>query len=468
MGDAEKPANTSLSTELLVSVVVPTYNVEEYIDQCLDSIENQTYSRLEIILVDDGSTDDTCERLDAHAKKDSRIQILTQKNSYAGVARNNGFDHAKGDYIIFLDADDYFEPSMIETMLQTAQETDADVVLCRSNYYDVETGETTLISRIMEDIEFDPVRSGESLGDTFFQKCVGWAWDKFYRMDFIKETGLRFQDFRTTNDAYFGFMSVILAERIAFVDEPMVQHRINNPHSLEGTRNKSWDNALKAASTVKESLVEHGLYECFERSYLNWILDFFMWNFETLDDEAREGLIQQMRKDFVGLLPDNPRDDYYFHEREAIAAKILQADDTGAVKEGLLLDIDLVRLKNDEKWLRDTIDQSDKLIRERDDIIRGRDEILRERDETIIQRDATIEQLNEDIARHENTIHERDELIGDRDATIEQLQRDLSAKTEEVQRLEDDKQDVLNSTTYKVGKAITAAPRAVKKSLSKE
>ena len=101
-----------------VSVIIPIYNVETYLPQCLDSIINQTLKEIEIICVDDGSTDKSLDILKEYAKKDKRVAIITQKNLHAGVARNAGLSQAKGEYISFLDSDDFCEPEMFEKMYQ--------------------------------------------------------------------------------------------------------------------------------------------------------------------------------------------------------------------------------------------------------------------------------------------------------------------------------------------------------------
>ena len=99
-----------------ISMIIPVYNVAPYLRQCMDSLVNQTYSNIEIICVDDGSTDASLGILRQHAEKDARVKILQQKNQYAGVARNNGMAAATGEYYMFLDADDFFEPELLELL----------------------------------------------------------------------------------------------------------------------------------------------------------------------------------------------------------------------------------------------------------------------------------------------------------------------------------------------------------------
>lgn len=116
---------------MLISVIVAVYNIEKYIAKCIASIQNQTFSNLQIILVDDGSTDSSGKICDDFAKEDKRIQVIHRKNGGLSAARNTGLDVAKGDYIAFVDGDDWIEPTMYEVMAEQATLKHADLVACR-------------------------------------------------------------------------------------------------------------------------------------------------------------------------------------------------------------------------------------------------------------------------------------------------------------------------------------------------
>ena len=114
----------------LISVIVPVYNVEKYIRECLDSIVNQTYKNLQIILVDDGSTDNSGKICDEFAKKDSRITVVHQENQGAGAAKNTGLELIEGEYFSIIDSDDYIDLSMYEKMVSLMKQYDSDIVQC--------------------------------------------------------------------------------------------------------------------------------------------------------------------------------------------------------------------------------------------------------------------------------------------------------------------------------------------------
>lgn len=111
-----------------VSVIVPVYNAEKYLPQCIDSIVNQTIGDIEVLLINDGSSDSSGEILAQYASKDERIKVIEQPNKGAGAARNIGLAMAEGKYLSFLDSDDFFEPNMLELALAKASEDDADIV----------------------------------------------------------------------------------------------------------------------------------------------------------------------------------------------------------------------------------------------------------------------------------------------------------------------------------------------------
>ena len=121
-----------MSNNLKVSVIIPVYNVEQYLNQCLDSVINQTLKDIEIICVDDGSTDNSFKMLEEYAQKDNRIKVIHQKNKGAAAARNEGLYIAQGKYLSFLDSDDFFEIDMLEQMYNCAEKYNTDIVVCKS------------------------------------------------------------------------------------------------------------------------------------------------------------------------------------------------------------------------------------------------------------------------------------------------------------------------------------------------
>ncbi|MCH5250050.1 MAG: glycosyltransferase [Lachnospiraceae bacterium] len=272
-----------------VSVILPVYNEEKYIHQCLDSLRNQTLSEIEIICVDDGSTDESLTILRNYEKSDDRIMVITQKNQYAGVARNNGMKHASGKYLLFLDSDDFFEPDMLEKLFLRAEQDRLDITLCHSYRMDDRIGEGFGVDSSQRDAFFPKhvsVFSGTDMKcGGIFQAMVGWAWDKLFRTDFVRAMGYEFPDFRTSEDGFFVFMLVALAERIGVLDECLVWHRIYNGNSLSNTRGKNWENVFRMLEMIHIELISRGIYDIYEQSFISWAVEMQVWHLTSLYDK---------------------------------------------------------------------------------------------------------------------------------------------------------------------------------------
>ena len=126
----------------MISVIIPCFNIELYIDQCLSSFQNQTYRDFEVICVDDGSTDGTTEIITRYTRQDKRFKLIIQNNQYAGVARNNGMKSAEGEYLLFFDGDDFCEPDMLSELVLSAEKNDSDIVLCDADCFNNLTQKT--------------------------------------------------------------------------------------------------------------------------------------------------------------------------------------------------------------------------------------------------------------------------------------------------------------------------------------
>lgn len=216
-----------------VSVIVPVYNIEVHLKQCLDSIVAQTINDLEIICVDDGSTDTSLQILQKYAAEDSRFRIITQANAGPGAARNAGLKIATGEFLIFLDSDDWFEADFLELMVKRAEETAADVTICRAVEFDAGTG-TDIASEWMLKTQYLPgnVFSPIDIRSYIFQFTYGMAWDKLYVRSFLAQKNLRFPILFNSEDLAFIFPSLLAANRIAILDRALLHHRVNRASSV--------------------------------------------------------------------------------------------------------------------------------------------------------------------------------------------------------------------------------------------
>ena len=186
----------------LISVIVPVYNVEKYIDKCVESIVNQTYKNLEIILVDDGSTDGSSTKCDAWAKKDGRIRAIHKENGGVSSARNAGLDMAHGAFVSFVDSDDYIDENMMHLFHSSMRKDIIQFVSC--NYYCVdESSNLSAVKRNAITISGMQNIIKSYLNEEICPPCIG---AKFYRMEIIKQNNLRFDlDVSVGEDFLFNY-----------------------------------------------------------------------------------------------------------------------------------------------------------------------------------------------------------------------------------------------------------------------
>lgn len=225
----------------LISVIVPVYKVEKYLDKCLQSIVDQTYRNLEIILVDDGSPDHCGELCDAWAAKDSRIQVIHQENAGGGAARNAGLDIATGALISFVDSDDYIAPFMLE-YLHSLLEQGADIAEC--SHMEV-TRDDALFPSGPVSISFWETQAAleAHIRDRFFRQLI---WNKLYRRESIGD--IRFPVGTKIDDEFFTYRALgnakrlVLSDRVcyAYRQQPeSVMHSLNVPARIQGLKAKT-------------------------------------------------------------------------------------------------------------------------------------------------------------------------------------------------------------------------------------
>ena len=307
-------------TDIKVSVIIPVYNVEKYLRQNLESVANQTLKDIEIICVDDGSTDSSFEIVKEFAEKDSRFIAVSQENGGAGAARNNGLRRAKGKYLSFLDSDDFFDEKMLEEAYNKAEATQADFVVFQSDQYYEETKEFKDVSWTLRYAEIPPYEpfGRRAMTDNVFKVFVGWAWDKLYNREFVLKNNLWFQEQRTSNDMLFVFSAVAIAKRIACVEKGKVlaHQRRNNKDSLSNTREKSWDCFYHALTALKQRLVDEGIYKELEKDYINYALHFSLWNLNTLAEPTYSKLYDKLKNEWWQELGVADKDSSYFYNKK--------------------------------------------------------------------------------------------------------------------------------------------------------
>lgn len=268
-----------------VSVIMPIYNAEEYLAETLYGLSAQKYWDFEIIFVDDGSTDHSLEIVEKFARDDRRARVLKQQHRFAGVARNYGMEYAKGEYLLFLDSDDFFSPDMILKAVQKADQTNSDICVFQADRYDQVTKKKTAMPWTCNP-QMCPthlkVFSRSTNARNIFCFTTPAPWNKLFRKSFVTENGLLFQDTRSANDMAFVMTALAVANRIAIEDSVLLTYRVNNQKSLQGSQNKKTDAFYMALLELKKRLTERNIYREIEPAFINFALDCCLYNLGTM------------------------------------------------------------------------------------------------------------------------------------------------------------------------------------------
>lgn len=264
-----------------VSVIIPVYNAAEHLQETIHDLQHQTLRNFEMLFVDDGSSDDSYAILERFAAQDARIHILRQKNQYAGVARNAGMAHAKGDYMIFLDADDRFCPELLTYAYACARANDAQIVLFHANLLqmpeEIYTPAAFLCPcRYLPKHVFSGLEGREHIFDVLN------PWTKLFSRSYIQQLGITFQPLFSSNDLYFSMVAMASAERIAPLPVVLVHYRVGQSDNIQSKKSKAPLDTYHAFAAVKTELEARGMFKAFQQPFAVKAAESMLRSLETM------------------------------------------------------------------------------------------------------------------------------------------------------------------------------------------
>lgn len=291
-----------------VSVIMPVFNVSLYLRPSLDSILSQTLSDIEVIAVDDGSTDGSFDILESYALRDDRVMVLHNGEPSAGAAgaRNFGIRFAQGEYISVLDADDFFEKDMLEKAYCKAKETGADVVLYDGYRYDDKKGIDLKRSSILITGQIPPGKgcfAPWENSDRLFSMTLGAAWNVLFLRMLIRDHHLSFRGFMHGDDFEFVFMAFVHADRIAVLNERLVHYRVNRKGSLSDGISDYPLTCAESLLSFKGHLIADGQYERFRIGFVNFAASYIAFYLKSMTDiHNLRTLYNSLRDRYLSLL----------------------------------------------------------------------------------------------------------------------------------------------------------------------
>lgn len=291
----------------VLSIIVTTYNVEQYIEQCLKDVLNQSIKDFELIVVDDGSTDKTPEIIKAWGKKDSRIRpIILQENSPGGVATaaNIGLNAARGVWVGFADGDDMFRATMFEKLLSAAETYDSDISICRFKEYDNREQQSyepwdpywNELSR------FKSLNLSEDRIRQRFLKLNPVPWRKLYKRSFLENNQIRFEECEFFfEDNSFHWFVTLNANSVAFVDEALCYHRMNRRGQTMLAGGSRLLGVFYQFDVIKQYLEKHDKYKTFKHSLIEWLFGQTAWIAEELDPRYWDLFFTTLQEKFKNI-----------------------------------------------------------------------------------------------------------------------------------------------------------------------
>lgn len=281
-----------------ISVIVPCYNVEMYVGECLDSVVNQTFNDIEILCINDGSTDNTLAVLESYAQKDSRIKIFSQENRGLSASRNCGIENATGEYISFIDADDYFELTTFEELYGLSKEHDLDIIFFKLiNFYEDTKEEYTrpyLDMVLLKETVDGNIFSWKDISDKLFGLSVT-APGKLFRHELIKD--LRFPEGLIFEDNPF-FIEVMFNAQRAYFHDRYLYHRRVRPDSITRSRTIKFADCLKIHDLLIEITKDNGHWDIYKETLLNMKFSNSFKSFKMVDEEYKEEFFNIIKEDF--------------------------------------------------------------------------------------------------------------------------------------------------------------------------
>ena len=254
----------------LISIIVPVYNTEDYLAVCLDSLLAQSYENLEIILVDDGSSDSSGAICDEYAERDSRIKVIHKENGGVSSARNVGLDVARGKYIGFVDSDDSAKPNMFEQLLSNIESSGADVSVCKLNSCTDQAGDGTVDSSPETDLAVFTEK--ESIENIFIGRhFVGHVWNKLFRAELL--AGVRFrEDMSLFEDVVFVISALLRAKKVCFTKKPLYNYLVRRGSLLRGGFSEKLLHVLVACDAIGDMLKAHGIDAEMKKYYDTFVI----------------------------------------------------------------------------------------------------------------------------------------------------------------------------------------------------
>ena len=285
----------------MVSIIIPVYNVEKYLSQCINSILNQTYKDFEIIIVDDGSTDGSLKICKDFAQKNKNIKLIAQKNSGVSVARNNAMNYIQGEYLLFVDPDDYIENECLEILVENMEKTQANIALFGyKEVYDEDikgNDEIKLLS-----LEDNSVVNGQEVANMMLRYEVkGYLWDKMFRTKEIKKLGMEFEKERYIQDWFPVFKQVLNSDKIVYIKRALYNYRQRSSSTVYKKNIKKIKDYFHATNNIIKYSYEKDVDPIMIETFKSKVFNVLIWDYFLAYKDTNSNLYKEFKDEKLDL-----------------------------------------------------------------------------------------------------------------------------------------------------------------------
>ena len=429
--------------KIKVSIIIPIYNVEKYMNQCLDSVINQTLNEIEIICVEDCSADNSLSILEDYGKLDSRIKIIkNETNKGLSTVRNIGMAEATGEYIAFLDSDDYVDLSTYEKAYNLAKENDLDCILFKTSTVDDKTGE------IKDNLDYFALKPFDGFEKSVFNNkdtidftCninvqVG---SKLFRREFLQQHNITFPDGLIFEDEPFFYNFYLNADKISLLDENLYYYRVNRDDSIISKRDNSFRDIVEIFRLIREIIDNSPDGKFIKEKFFNRFISAVFNRFNQSSDKFKEEFFLDIKKDFNECLLNENNLSVLDKDLKLNSLYVLSCDNYGDfskfIKDKYNQDNYVECSAHFIQSLNDALLSTKRILLEKESIIESKDSLLSEKESIIESNEKLINEKNEIICNkdslifnQENIISSKEDLIKEKDEQILNLNNLINSK----------------------------------------
>lgn len=262
----------------MISIIIPVFNVEEYIRECLESLINQTFDNFQVIIVDDGSTDSSIDIVNELKNRFKDIIVLYQQNKGVSDARNLALNYVTGKYVLYVDPDDFLDKNMLKELYIKAEKDTADIVICEYYFYYGENNKKNYIQSY--DVDFNKIFNGKEIVDMMLNyKLQGQLWHKLFRTELLKKNNFNFESGRYIQDVYPVFRIISKSNKIVFLKKALYYYRQRETSTVYKKNMKITDDfyfamnsIIRYSNEIKDKISKNSLIYFRCRVLINFIM----------------------------------------------------------------------------------------------------------------------------------------------------------------------------------------------------